>query len=375
VQDVYGQISLACTPGGKVTNHLEMDEIPIALDGSFSKTTNQQGVIEQSVANFTYTFRGEFVAGKVTGTLSEQITYGSGQSFQCTSGTESWSATRDSQGVQSGFAPPPGSYSGDWFLPGNVISPLQFYVSPDGSHVQDVYAQVSLPCMPGGEVVDHLEMDEIPIAPDGSFSKVTEQNGVFKNAPAHIEYTFSGHLHGTSSSGAARMAGTLRENVTIGGGSTFECTSNNQSWAAEQPKQGAQTLTPPPGSYSADVIDLGNVITPFSFTVSANSSRLTAISVQVGLACSPGPNLNGHIVIPEVAIGQDGSFATTIEEPGEANGVQAKFTYTFAGHFHGFAANGTPRLAGTVREDVVPSSGSAFSCTSNNQSWSATGPH
>jgi hypothetical protein len=218
-------------------------------------------------------------------------------------------------------------------------------------------------------------MDEIPIAPDGSFSKVAVQNGVIKNAPARIEYMFSGHLHGASSGGAARMAGTLRENVAIEGGSTVECTSNNQSWDAEQPKQGSQTLTPPPGSYSADVIDLGGVITPFTFTVSSDSKRLTAVSVQVGVACAPAPNLNGHVVIPEVEIEPDGSFFTTVEEPGEANGVPAKFTYTFAGHFHGFAANGAPRFAGRLREDVVPSSGDSFSCTSNNQSWTASGPH
>ena len=55
-------------------------------------------------------------------------------------------------------------------------------------------------------------------------------------------------------------------------------------------------------------------------------------------------------------------------------GVTAQFTYTFVGHFHGTTTAGVERVAGQLREDITFNDGTAYSCTTNIQTWSATGP-
>jgi hypothetical protein len=50
----------------------------------------------------------------------------------------------------------------------------------------------------------------------------------------------------------------------------------------------------------------------------------------------------------------------------------AKFTYTFNGQLHGPNSDGLQRVAGIFREDITYGSGTTYSCTSNNQAWTAT---
>ena len=76
-----------------------------------------------------------------------------------------------------------------------------------------------------------------------------------------------------------------------------------------------------------------------------------------------------------IPIQPDRSFSvTTTPEDGVLFGSQATFTYTFSGHFHGPDANGVERAAGVLSEEVDFDNGTSYHCTSNNLSWSATGP-
>jgi hypothetical protein len=371
VQDLYVQLSDACSPGGTLNDHVEMDEVPIGSDGSFSKTAQQTGLIAHVPATFTYTFTGRFSGTNASGSIREDITYSNGTTYTCTTGLLSWTATLGSQGAQSTSAPP-GSYSGEVLLGGGVITGMSYYVSSDGKHLQDVYVGLTLACTPGGSVNDHLELDEVPIAADGSFAKTAEQHGIVNNVAATFHYAITGHVHGASTSGATRMAGTLRESITMAGGATTECTSNNLSWNAEQPAQGAQTTAPPAGAYQGEAFLGGGVITPLAFEA-PGGTQLVTIHVQLTLACIPGGTVTHELVIAgPVPIAADGSFATRVEEASVAKGAAAKFTYTFSGHFHGFATNGKARMAGVVREDVVQTAGPAYECTSNDKTWSAT---
>lgn len=128
-----------------------------------------------------------------------------------------------SQPSQTSSPPPAGSYSGSNGQNGNGLS---FYVSADGTQIQDVYDNaVALSCTGSGGALDHLGIDEVTIAPDGSFTSTTTQTGLFGGSTATFTYTFNGHSQGTS------FTGTYREDITYNNG-TSSCTSNNQSWSA-----------------------------------------------------------------------------------------------------------------------------------------------
>jgi hypothetical protein len=132
VQDVQAPTTLACTPGGSLSNHFEASQLNIGPDGSFSSTTTQTGVIDNAAAHFTYTLTGHFSATNVTGTFREDVTYTNGVSYTCTTGTKSWTAARDTQGTETTSPSPPGSYTG------RDASQPSFFVSANGSQLQDV---------------------------------------------------------------------------------------------------------------------------------------------------------------------------------------------------------------------------------------------
>jgi hypothetical protein len=75
-----------------------------------------------------------------------------------------------------------------------------------------------------------------------------------------------------------------------------------------------------------------------------------------------------------------GSFVVSITakakgsttKTGVLYGANATFTYTFKGHFHGANTAGAARLAGIYREDITFDNGTAYSCTSDEESWTAT---
>jgi hypothetical protein len=366
-------VHLACTPGGTPYDHLEIADIAVAADGSFSATTTQDGVFAGSAAHFTYTFRGHFhgttTAGapRVGGQFREDVTYSDGGAYACTSNIQSWSVVREAQGAQT--APPiaPGSYSGST-LQGYGVS---FYASPDSRHLLDVsLPTVHLACTPGGTPYDHLEIGDVAVAADGSFTATTTQEGVLAGSAAHFTYTFSGHFHGTTSAGAGRVGGVFREDISYSDGTEYTCTSDNQTWSVVREAQGAQTAPPiASGSYSGSTLQGYGV----SFTVPSGSAHLQNVNLPtVHLGCTPAGTPYDKLQIDDIAVAADGSFSATTTQDGVFAGSVAHFTYTFSGHFHGTTSAGAARLGGRFREDITYNDGTAHSCTSNTQTWSAT---
>ncbi len=360
-------VRLGCTPGGAPYDHLQIADIAIAPDGSFTATTTQDGIFANAAAKFTSTFTGRLEGATFSGTFREDLTYVDGATHQCTSNDETWQATRSPQGTQT--APPvaPGSYTGST-LQGYGVS---FFVTPDGGHLVDVaLPTVRLGCAPGGTPYDHLQIADIAIAADGSFTATTTQDGVFAAAAAHFTYTFSGHYHGTTTAGAPVLAGQFREDVIYNDGTAYTCTSDDQTWSVVRANQGTKTAPPiAPGSYSGATLQGYGV----SLIVSADSKHLQNVSLPtVRLGCTPAGTPYDHLQIADIAIAADGSFAATTTQDGVFAGAAAHFTYTFSGHYHGTTTTGASVLAGQFREDITYNDGTAHTCTSDDQTWSAT---
>jgi hypothetical protein len=81
-----------------------------------------------------------------------------------------------------------------------------------------------------------------------------------------------------------------------------------------------------------------------------------------------------QIQFASIPILAGGSFSATATQTGVIDSHSATFTYTFSGHFHSITASGAERAAGQYREDITFNDGTAVSCTTNPQTWSATGP-
>ena len=369
LQDVtIAAVALACTPSTPSPNpspdqHFYIASIPINADGSFSATTTVTGVIGNAPVHFTYTFSGQFTGASVAGSVRENLSY-DGTSTACTSNTQSWSAIRTAQGNQAALPPPAGSYTGFTSQPIGGGAAVTLFVSPDSTQLQDVtIAAVALACTPSTPSPNpspdqHFYIASIPINADGSFSATTTVTGVIGNAPVHFTYTFSGHFHGRNSSDNARVAGSVRENLSYDGTSTA-CTSNTQSWSAIRTAQGNQAALPPPaGSYTgftSQPIGGGAAVTLF---VSPDSTQLQDVTIAaVALACtpstpSPNPSPDQHFYIASIPINADGSFSATTTVTGVIGNAPVHFTYTFSGHFHGRNSSDNARVAGSVRENL-----------------------
>jgi hypothetical protein len=127
---------------------------------------------------------------------------------------------------------------------------------------------------------------------------------------------------------------------------------------------------PPPGSYSG-ATSQGFAMSLF---VSADSTQLQDVKVPTQLGCTPSKTFNDQLQFASIPIAADGSFSATATQTGVLFGATAQFTYTFAGHFHGTTTAGVERVAGHFREDITFNDGTAYSCTTNIRTWSATGP-
>ena len=122
---------------------------------------------------------------------------------------------------------------------------------------------------------------------------------------------------------------------------------------------------PSPGSYSGT--DSQNAVV--AFYVSGDSSQVQDITVsQVVLACSNGTNtLDNNFTIASAPITSGDAFTATSTQTTATKTI----TYTFTGHFHGLNTSGNTRAAGQVTETISFTSGTAYTCTSYNLSWSA----
>ncbi len=360
-------VLLGCAPGGTPYDHLQIADIAIAADGSFTATTTQDGIFANSAAKFTYTFSGRLQGATFSGAFREDLSYNDGATHQCTSNDATWQATRAVQGTQT--APPvaPGSYAGATLQNYG----LSFFVTPDGGHLVDVtLPTVLLGCAPGGTPYDHLQIADIAIAADGSFTATTTQDGVFAGATAHFTYTFSGHYHGTTSSGEPALGGQFREDVAYDDGTAYACTSDDQTWSVVRANQGTKTAPPiAPGNYSGATLQNYGV----SLIVSADSKHLQNVNLPtVLLRCTPGSTPYDHLQIADIPIAADGSFTATTTQDGVFAGATAHFTYTFSGHYHGTTTSGASVIGGQFREDITYNDGTAYTCTSDDQTWSTT---
>ena len=371
LQDVTVPTYLGCAPSKNFYDHVGIADIAIAADGSFSGHATQNGVLAGNPATYTYTFSGHThgatTAGvtRVAGTFREDIAYSDGTTRSCTTNDQSWSALRDAQGTQTLPAPTAGSYSGR--TPEQSV--FSFYVSNDGTHLQDVTVPTYLGCSPSKNFYDHISIPSIALAADGSFSGTATRDGVLFGTTATFTYAFSGHVHGTDGNGTIRLAGTFRESIAYDDGIAHACTTDNQSWYALRDAQGSQTLpTPPAGSYSGRTPEQS----VFSFYVSNDGTHLQDVTIPTYLGCSPSKNFYDHVGISNIALATDGSFSATATQNGVLAGHAATFTYTFSGHLHGTITGGAARFAGTYREDIAYDDGTSRSCTTNEQAWYAT---
>jgi hypothetical protein len=374
-------VILTCTPSGDANPNqpLGIAAIPLKSGGSFAATTTQTGAYAGHRATFTYTFRGNYQglnsSGVPTfaGSFKETLKFTDSTARTCTSGSQSWTATRDTQPPQTTTPPPVGSYTAT--NPQNN-EPITFYVSASKTSLQDISIPfVILDCTPSGDANPNqpVGIASVPLKTNGSFTATTTQTGVYAGFPAKFTYTFRGNFHGAGPSGAARAAGTFRETMTFTDSTARTCTSNTQSWTAARDVQPPQPKTPPPpGGYAATNPQNNE---PITFAVSSSRTRLQNISIPfVILTCTPpgDANPNEPLGIAKATIKTDGSFTATTTKSGVYLGHPAKFTYTFRGNFHGVAPSGAARAAGTFRETMTFTDSTARTCTSNNQSWTAT---
>ena len=147
-------------------------------------------------------------------------------------------------------------------------------------------------------------------------------------------------------------------------------TSNGRSVTAKRTYTpcATKTVKPPAGSYSGHTSQSSGL----SFYVSADSTQVQDITIgpqyyELDLGCTPGGSYQDtSFSIPAIVIASDGSFTGTATTTGVVDNSPAKLTYTFSGHFNGTS------VAGQVRDDITYNNGTAYSCTSNNLSWSAT---
>src|SRR5262249_27629631 len=153
----------------------------------------------------------------------------------------------------------------------------------------------------------------VPIAADGSFDSTTVKDGVWDDAPATFTYVFRGHVHSVNSSGVERLAGVLRETIAFDNGTSYSCTTNDQYWSVPRDNQGTQSAAAPPaGSYTGSS---GSYT--LSFFVANDQQSLQDVTVTTLLDCSPTHSApSAPFVISSVPIAGDGSFNTTVTQPG-----------------------------------------------------------
>jgi hypothetical protein len=305
------------------------------------------------------------------GIFRETVRYTDSAARVCTSGNQSWTATRDSQPRQPVTAPPSGSYTATNPQNGSSIT---FYVASDRKALQDIsIPEVYLSCAPGGRTVtDHVQIPSIAISAAGAFAATTRVNSFLSGYTAQYTFVFRGNFHGVNAAGSPRAAGTFRETITYTDSAARDCTSNDQSWTASRDTQPAQPTTAPPiGSYTATNPQNGSAVT---FYVASDRKALQDVSIpEVYLTCSPGDAvLTDHIQIPTVALSAAGAFSTTTSTSGVIGGYAATLDFTFRGNFHGVSPLGAERAAGTFREQITYTDTTYKVCTSNDQSWTAT---
>jgi len=131
----------------------------------------------------------------------------------------------------------------------------------------------------------------------------------------------------------------------------------------------APTSSVEPGGYSGQNSQNGNGV---AFSVPSRGGSVLNFSLpRVNPLCVGGGGVSDHIWFSKTAINPDRSFTATGSQDGVVNGVTTKFTYTVRGRFEGRSATGAAMAAGVFREDIAYADGTR-TCTTNNQTWTAT---
>ncbi len=387
LQDVVVETTkLGCAPSREFYNHFEMAEVTVAADGAFSQEGEQNSVIETAYKEFneahiTYTLSGNVHEGSAAGVYREDITYNNGTQYTCSTSNQSWTATRDEKQGPASFPATEGSYTGT-DPQGIGGGSVDFDVSPSGN-LQDVVVETTkLGCAPSREFYNHFEMAEVTVAADGAFSQEVKQTSIIETAykefnEAHITYTFSGHVHGAGASGEQRIAGVYREDITYNNGTQYTCSTSNQSWTATRDeKQGPASFPATEGSYTGtDPQGIGGGSVDFDVSPSGNLQDVVVETTKLG--CAPSREFYNHFEMAEVTVAADGAFSqevkqTSIIETAYKEFNEAHITYTFSGHVHGAGASGEQRIAGVYREDITYNNGTQYTCSTSNQSWTAS---
>jgi hypothetical protein len=255
-----------------------------------------------------------------------------------------------------------GRYVGSNGQNGNGIS---FYVSGDGTRVQDVYnSAVTTSCTGGGGLIQAFSIPEAIIGAGAGFATTVTEQAIVGGQAATITRVFSGHMTGRNAAGVPQASGTWRDTVALSSGTV--CTSNTVAWSAVRDAQPPQTQTrPADGTYTGANGQNGNGL---SFHVAGGVVQNVS-DLAVSADCLGGGGLVTELTLASIPINANGSFAGSATEDGVLAGRAVTFTRTFRGNFHALSSAGVPRGAGTWREDIAFHD-NGQTCTSNAQTWS-----
>jgi hypothetical protein len=382
LQDVsIPTVEVKCVPSGVHDVPLAISELAIS-NGSFTKTTEQEGEFEYAsdkwtVAKYTYSFSAKATGTTATGTFRVDVTW-EGGAKSCSSNEQAFTTTQEAGQGATPSAPPEGHYTGE--SPQYSGWEVGAYVSPGGGALQDLnISTVEVYCSPDEANDVPFSISEVPVESD-AFTKTTKQEGDFeygsdKWTKAQYTYEISGHVHGANPAGAIRISGIFRETITWEGGAK-SCSSNEQAFTTTRESlQGATPSAPPEGHYTGESPQYSGW--EVALTVPLGGGSLEDVSIStVEVYCSPDEAHDVPFSIAEIPIASN-AFSKTVKEEGEfeyatGKNVMAQYTYEFSGHVHGANPKGDTRIAGIFRETVTWESG-ARSCSSNEQAFAVTG--
>jgi hypothetical protein len=228
-------VSLSCTGGGGISDHLDILKIPVRSDGSFSATAAQDGMLRGLDVRFTYSVSGRFEGKDNTGAATASgvhrvdIEYKDGTGRKCTSNQQTWTASRVPQAAATD-AVEAGGYAGRNSQNGNGIS----FSVPAGARSVTNFSLplVSLSCTGGGGTSTPLKILQMPVNADRSFTGTTSETGLLRGVPVKSTYSVTGYFEGKTAAGTATASGVFREDMEYTDGSGRRCTSNDQYWTA-----------------------------------------------------------------------------------------------------------------------------------------------
>jgi hypothetical protein len=110
-----------------------------------------------------------------------------------------------------------------------------------------------------------------------------------------------------------------------------------------------------------------------SFYVAPGGRSMLNFESTSAVTCTPSGAGGDTLAILAVPVHPNGSFSGTSSfEELDHNGLKTKVTYTVSGNLHGASSAEPAGAAGTWREDWAYPSQPGTTCTSNEQSWTAT---